>query len=190
MSVFYFKCLCELFGIADRNAPKEASVIHLAREAGLRLREACLMDIDEALIQAERGKMRIIRGTKGGYGRNMQRWIPVRDSLIDALRRANEVRGESKCLVPPNKTLKQFTDSVHYFWNLARTNYDLRKIHDLRAAYACDRYQQITGYPAPVFSKGKVLATQSADLRARKIISAELGHRRIDIIGAYIGGRS
>ncbi len=62
----------------------------------------------------------------------------------------------------------------------------IRGFHDLRAAYACDRYQQLTGYAAPAVV-GARLADRETDVSARKIISAELGHGRIDVVAAYVG---
>lgn len=60
--------------------------------------------------------------------------------------------------------------------------------HDLRAAYACQRYQMETGHKAPVFGAG--ILDREVDYDARKIISLELGHERIEVASAYIGGRS
>ena len=58
----------------------------------------------------------------------------------------------------------------------------------MRAAYACRRYQQLTGYPAPVITEnGKRTAPKDTDTQARLIISKEMGHHRIDVIASYIG---
>ncbi|WP_429886456.1 integrase domain-containing protein [Geoalkalibacter halelectricus] len=173
-----------------QQAYEESCVVALAREGGLRLREACLLDVGNALTQAKKvGKIRVTRGTKGGYGRFMERWVPVTPTLLKALIFSSKVQGGRSCLVPATKTLIQFSDSVHHQWDKARTTLAIGKIHDLRAAYACDRYAEITGHPAPVLNGGTVVASTSADLQARLIISNELGHRRVDILAAYIGGR-
>ena len=58
--------------------------------------------------------------------------------------------------------------------------------HD-RAAYACERYETLTGHPAPVL--GGVITDRDQDREARERISAELGHGRIDVVSEYIGGR-
>ena len=60
------------------------------------------------------------------------------------------------------------------------------KFHDLRAAYACRRYKELTGYPAPIIS-GKIIDKEK-DLIAREQISKELGHNRISVVSAYVGG--
>ena len=58
--------------------------------------------------------------------------------------------------------------------------------HDMRAAYACERYQAITGYPAPVIT-GKRQADKALDKKARTILAQELAHNRTDVVAAYIG---
>ena len=71
-------------------------------------------------------------------------------------------------------------------WRLATANTDIKGFHDLRAAYACERYQQITGSPAPVVM-GERIATKAQDLHARTIIALELGHNRTNVLVAYVG---
>ena len=61
----------------------------------------------------------------------------------------------------------------------------LKGFHDLRAAYACERYQQLTGQPAPV--NGGRCADRTLDRKRAQQISHELGHNRIDVVAAYIG---
>ncbi len=59
-------------------------------------------------------------------------------------------------------------------------------VNDLRAAYACERYAELTGHPAPVVA-GHRSATREEDRAARTVIAQELGHGRIDVLGAYVG---
>jgi hypothetical protein len=63
---------------------------------------------------------------------------------------------------------------------------ELKGFHDLRAAYACDRYQALTGHPAPVVA-GERAAAKGDDMAAREVLSAELGHGRVDVVSAYVG---
>jgi hypothetical protein len=58
--------------------------------------------------------------------------------------------------------------------------------HDMRAAYACERYQAITGHPAPVIT-GIRQADKALDKKARILLAQELGHNRTDVVAAYIG---
>ncbi len=58
--------------------------------------------------------------------------------------------------------------------------------HDLRVAYACERYEALTGTPAPVVA-GERVADRESDRAARVIIARELGHGRVEIVAAYCG---
>lgn len=64
----------------------------------------------------------------------------------------------------------------------------LKGFHELRAAYACERYEQITQYPAPINGGQCCQADRNLDREARRQISYELGHGRIDVVTAYIEG--
>jgi len=66
----------------------------------------------------------------------------------------------------------------------------LKGFHELRAAYACERYEQLTGHAAPVNGGHCYRIDRDLDEQARQQISLELGHNRIDVVSAYIGGRT
>ncbi|MNJ41210.1 hypothetical protein D3C77_361280 [compost metagenome] len=66
----------------------------------------------------------------------------------------------------------------------------LKGFHELRAAYACERYEQLTGHVAPVNGGHCYRIDPNLDRQARLQISLELGHNRIDVVSAYIGGRA
>ena len=68
----------------------------------------------------------------------------------------------------------------------ALKSHGLNNRHDLRAAYACERYQAITGVVAPVM-EGQRLCPKRVDREAREVIVGELGHNRMDVVAAYIG---
>ncbi len=63
--------------------------------------------------------------------------------------------------------------------------------HDARAGFACERYRDLTGKNAPAVSGERRVADREADREARATIAVELGHgaSRLDVLGAYIGGR-
>lgn len=65
----------------------------------------------------------------------------------------------------------------------------LKGFHELRAAYACERYEQLTGHAAPVNGGHCYRIDRDLDQQARQQIGLELGHNRIDVVSAYIGGR-
>lgn len=65
----------------------------------------------------------------------------------------------------------------------------LRGFQELRAAYACNRYEQITQHRAPINDGQCYLVDRNRDHEARWQISYEPGHGRVDVVAAYIGGR-
>lgn len=66
----------------------------------------------------------------------------------------------------------------------------LKGFHELRAAYACERYEQITQHRAPINGCGCRQTDRRLDREARVQISYELGHGRVDVVAMYIGGRT
>jgi len=168
---------------------REAVVIELCRYLGLRIKEACLIDAIEALNQAKRtGSVNITKGTKGGRGRSVDRWVAADSNAMQPLTRATELQNQWRSLVPENLTLKQFFHKIRKAWTSVRGIYGLGKIHDLRGAYACNLYHQITGQLAPAL-QGKRTASSQADNEARDVIGHRLGHSRRSIAGAYVGTR-
>ncbi len=175
--------------LRERGHERAAAVIELARDLGLRMREASMLDAKSALRQAERtGRVDIREGTKGGRGAFVERLVPVSDRAMETLRRAAEAQGEARNLIPTDNSWKEFRNHVHGVWREVRDEYGLGKIHDLRAAYACERYEELTGHKAPVLAGGRT-ASDEDDKAARKQISYELGHGRMDVASEYIGGR-
>jgi hypothetical protein len=169
-----------------------AAILGLARTLGMRLREAVLCDLQRIKREAKKfGLINIQEGTKGGRrGAHAPRWIDIKQSAADAIDFATLASPpNSRNLLNPNETYISFIRAVvrHKGKNLG--GYGIRKIHDLRAAYACERYEQITGHPAPVIAKRQAMskAELRMDKEARRIISRELGHERIEICNSYIG---
>ena len=67
--------------------------------------------------------------------------------------------------------------------------YGLKGFHELRAAFACERYEQITQHRAPINGGHCYGVDRQLDREARIQVSYELGHGRIEIVAAYIGKR-
>lgn len=173
--------------LRDRREARVAAIAELARNLGLRFREASLFDARRALQQVvSKGAVNITEGTKGGRGRGVDRWVPVSPEATATLHRAAELQGEGRNLIPEDRSYAQWRDHAYHVWSGVAQDHGLKGFHDLRAAYACDRYQSITGSPAPVI-EGRREAEKDIDKAAREIISAELGHGRIDVASAYIG---
>ena len=67
----------------------------------------------------------------------------------------------------------------------------MARMHSLRHGYAIRRYEDLTGWKAPVVGgpSRRELEDDDAetDRRARLKIARELGHGRIAIVGRYIG---
>jgi len=173
--------------LRDRGEERVAVIAELARELGLRFREASLLDCQRALQQTEhKGAVNITEGTKGGRGHLVDRWVQVLPLATVTLQRAAELQGEGRNLIPEGSSYAQWRDHAYHAWSGVSHESGLKGFHDLRAAYACERYQQLTGCPAPVVA-GERVASKEADRTARETISTELGHGRVDVVSAYVG---
>ncbi|WP_207283588.1 integrase domain-containing protein [Pseudomonas sp. FW300-N2F2] len=178
--------------LSEREQSRVSAIVLLARETGMRLREAILADLPRLQHEAgQLGKVNIQDGTKGGRsGASAPRWIAVTDQIRGALDRAWEASpSRSRNLLAPNESYKEFMQSVVRPARDILHEHGLKGFHELRAAYACERYEQLTGFPAPVNGDRVHREDRELDQRARQQISHELGHNRIDVVSAYIGGR-
>lgn len=166
---------------------RAAAVLELARDMGLRIKEAALLDARAALKEAcRRGAVNVTEGTKGGRGREVDRWVPVTPEALQSLQRAATAQGEGRNLIPPAHNWKQFSNHLHAVTAPVLARQGLATLHDCRAGYACGRYQTLTGHPAPAVA-GRREADQAADRQARAVLAQELGHGRIDVLAEYVG---
>lgn len=176
-----FRQLCE------NGQERTLHVVQLTRTFGLRFKEASLLNTKQALRQAEQlGRINITQGTKGGRGKDVDRWVPVDQHQISLLKEAAEIQGNQTNLIPSDNTYIQWRDRAYYQWRTVNKDSGIKGFHDMRAAYACERYLELTGFPAPVVT-GTRQADKTLDTQARVILSQELGHNRLDVIAAYIG---
>ncbi len=160
------------------------AVVRLCWSLGLRIKEAALLNAKSALCQAQtNGRVDIKYGTKGGR----TRVVPIaHEHQLVALRVAAMVQRQGRCVIPPELDWQEFRNSV---LNQARATLKacgVAKFHDLRAAYACLRYLELTGNAAPVLTGG--IVDRQADQNARAEIASELGHNRVNVVSAYVGG--
>lgn len=162
-----------------------ASVVELARDFGLRSKEASLIDARSALQEAqERGAVTVSEGTKGG----LEREVPITSpAQLETLQRAAEAQGGDKSMIPEGQTWKGWREGELRDARDLVSSYTGGGLHDLRAAYACERYEALTGHAAP--AAGGEIADRDADREARMEIAEELGHGRIDVVSEYVGGR-
>lgn len=160
------------------------AIIYLARELGLRSKECSLLDAKSALDEAVKTKAVTIKhGTKGGRSR---RFLVSSDWQLTALQRATDVQESARAVMPVEEDWKTWRETGLRCIRETLQAFGIRGIHELRSAYACDRYEQLTGYRAPVLGGN---APRDLDKMARQQISAELGHSRLTITNAYLGGQ-
>ncbi|WP_277588256.1 integrase domain-containing protein [Pseudomonas chlororaphis] len=166
-----------------------AAIAQLARATGMRLREAILADLPRLQREAEQlGRINIQEGAKGGRsGALAHRWITVDEHICDALAFALQVSPNgSRNLLAPHESYRDFQQMLVPAREILHTH-DLKGFHELRAAFACERYEQITQHPAPINGGSCYQLDRQFDQEARAQISYELGHGRIDVVSAYIG---
>lgn len=175
--------------LRNLNMNRAAAVIELARTFGVRREEAVKADLDRWSREAVRhGAINILEGTKGG--RDAPRWVIVGAAQRQALTNALAARPEnSRNLIAPHESYAQLAVSRSSEVAQGREilqRHGLPDYHDSRAAYACQRYAEITEHPAPAVA-GQRQAPRDLDRQARITISEELGHGRIDVLVSYVG---
>jgi hypothetical protein len=178
--------------LCEHQQQRAAAIAQLARTTGMRLREAILADFPRLKREADQfGKINIQDGTKGGRsGASAPRWITVDDHIRDALRFAEQVSPDgSRNLLAPDESYLDFQREIVRPARDILHKQNLKGFHELRAAYACERYEQITQHLAPINGGKCYQLGRQLDQEARAQISYELGHGRIDVVSAYIGGR-
>lgn len=162
-----------------------AAIAELARDLGLRSREGALLDAQAALRWTDGHEYLVIAaGTKGGRPRQIP--LSNRERQFKVLERAAAVQGSHHSLVPKELTWKEFREGEVRQARELLKRYGITRLHELRAAYACERYALLSGCLAPVLG-GK--ADREVDVQARMQVAEELGHGRIDVTNAYLGGR-
>ncbi|POF98359.1 integrase domain-containing protein [Pseudomonas putida] len=172
---------------------RAAAIVLLARATGMRLREAILADLPRLSREAnDLGRINIQDGTKGGRaGASAPRWIAVDEHVQSALGFAQRVTpGTSRNLIASHESYLNVLQEIIRPARDILHAHNLKGFHELRAAYACERYEHITQYPAPINGGQCCQVDRNLDREARRQISYELGHGRIDVVAAYIGGRA
>ncbi|MGI9273656.1 MAG: hypothetical protein ACR2PT_02195 [Endozoicomonas sp.] len=105
---------------------------------------------------------------------------------MKALKTAATLQQHSDNLVPEGQRLPDFLSTVRHHSGAVMKEHGLNNRHDLKAAYACERYRQMTGMDAPVIA-GQRKCSRQTDRKARAVIAQELGHHRRDVVASYIG---
>ena len=178
--------------LCSQHQLRAAAIVLLARATGMRLREAVLADLPRLCREADDlGKINIQDGTKGGRaGASAPRWIAVDNQIVGALGFARQVSpASSRNLIAPHESYLSFLQQIIRPARDILHTHNLKGFHELRAAYACERYEQITQHRAPINGGHLCQLDRNLDREARRQISYELGHGRIEVAGAYLGGR-
>ncbi|MCJ8170782.1 integrase domain-containing protein [Atopomonas sediminilitoris] len=178
--------------LVAKDLERVAAIVGLARACGMRLREAILSNLPRLRNEAsKRGEINIQDGTKGGRkGAFAERWIPATDAVKAAIDYAIEVSPKSsKNLLSPEESYISFLRGPIEKARRSGFINIIKGFHELRAAYACQRYEELVGHPSPVISKRKILSEQEkeSDREGRQVISKELGHNRTEITNSYLG---
>ena len=121
--------------------------------------------------------------TKGGRARTVPVLNDEQRQLLEDVRKL--ARGGA--LIPPDQNYKK---QLHRYERQVRTA-GIRNPHGLRHAYAQRRYEELTGWKAPVAggpaSKSLTIEQRARDKGARETISRELGHSREEVSTRYLG---
>lgn len=178
--------------LRQKNLQRAAVIVLLCRSFGIRLREAVLANLTDWQRQArERGQIDVREGTKGGRGKEVERWVPVNERGQVALREAVQVRNQlgGQNLLKPDETFDDLVNDgeVHRARKILH-EFGIKGYHELRAAWACERYEEMSGETAPVLQAGSSPEQQHDD-PFRLALARELGHDRVDVVAAYIGAR-
>ena len=182
-----------LEALGEQQYKRVAAIVLLARTTGMRLREAILADLPRLQREAEHfGRINIQDGTKGGRsGATAPRWVIANEAVKAALQFARHAAPtSSRNLLARNESYAAFLQQTVLPARQTLHEHGLKGFHELRAAYACERYEQLTGHAAPVNGGHCYRFDRDLDQQARQQISLELGHNRIDVASAYIGGRA
>ncbi|MBD9458788.1 integrase domain-containing protein [Pseudomonas sp. PDM05] len=179
--------------LREQGHHRVAAIVCLARATGMRLREAILADLPRLQREVKRfGRINIQDGTKGGRaGATAPRWVVANDEVKAALQMACHASpaGSHNLLVQGESYANFLKQTVRPARGLLQKQ-GLKGFHELRAAYACERYEQLTRNAAPVNGGHCYRTDRDLDRWARQRISVELGHNRVDVVSAYIGGRT
>lgn len=151
------------------------------------MREAILIDAKKSLKQAkQKGHVDIRKGTKGGRGKKVERLIESNKRIMFALELSVKIQGKRTSFIPNDERLITFYRRIHNVALPILKEFDIAKIHDLRAAFACDEYEHELGIEAPVINGKSVNKTPEIKEKLKNI-SRKLGHNREYIIDSYCG---
>ena len=170
--------------LKDINDPYTKLSLRLQQEFGLRREEAIKFSPSYA-IQDDHIMLKS-SWTKGGRARI----VPIRTDEQRMLLEDVETLAKGGALIPPDRNYVQQRNRYDRQVRNAR----IKNPHGLRHAYAQRRYEEITGWRAPLAggpaSKSLTIDQRALDKEAREIIAEELGHSREQISATYLGRKA
>jgi hypothetical protein len=104
---------------------------------------------------------------------------------LEALSRASAAQGSDRSMIPASESWKTWREGTLRDAREIVQQHTGEGLHGLRSAWACERYESLTGSPAPVAGGSGV--DRDLDREARLQIAEELGHSRVDITNEYLG---
>ena len=171
--------------VREQVGERAGAVVELARDLGLRSKEASLLDARGALAEAQqRGVVTITEGTKGGRAREVPITSPAQ---VQVLERAAQAQGDARAVMPASENWQSWREGALRDARELVQAATRGGLHDLRAAYACQRYEVLTGHAAPC--AGGQIENRERDQAARLVVAEELGHGRAEVAAEYLGGR-
>ena len=161
--------------------PHVTMALRLQAGFGLRREEA----IKFSPSYADRGDRIAVKAStaKGGRAREVPVLKDSQRRLLDEARRL--ARGGA--LIPPDRN---YAEQKRVYEDQTKAA-GLDHMHGLRHAYTLDRYEDLTGWKAPAAggpARPELTDEERRiDAEARKRLSRELGHGRIEIVRQYVG---
>ena len=139
------------------------------------------------------GTVTITRGSKGNRAKKIPRKLAAAEPLVGLLNDAGEhIKGRN--LVGEGRSYIQWFGWAHREWRAKSGSVGMSsKFHDLRASYACERLEFLTGEKAPCAERPGASLTvlpeneRLSDADARSLIAVEMGHNRADVLASYCG---
>ena len=154
----------------------------LQQEFGLRREEAAKFIPRKAI---DEDKINILSTwAKGGRARSIPITTRAQSALLEDLKSVNQ----NASMIPPTYNYREYLAHRTHFFDKAQ----ISNSHGLRHQYAQNRYMALTGGLLPPRMGGKRPSElspreQAIDLKARLLISQELGHNREEITRVYLG---
>jgi hypothetical protein len=136
--------------------------------------------------KADQGDVLVLKASWNKGGREIR--IPIRTPEQRQLLDEAKALAKRKSLVAPGyKTYRDYLK--HFRYECERVG--IHGVHGYRHRYAQRRYQELTGWQCPArggpTSRELTKKQKAIDLKARAVISREMGHGREQIVAVYCG---